>query len=399
VSDSSPWASPSGDASKPQPPTFAPQPPPPVAPGAVPPPPVPPQSFGAPTSPPPGWTPPPRPGLVPLGPMTLGVILGASFRVLRRNPRPVVGFSLVIHAVLALITIVTSAIFDANALTHYFTDVSAGTFTTTDISNLLVAEVGSFVSAAFTYGGEAVLQGIITQEVARATLGEKLPLRALWARSRGRILVLVGWAAAEIGVIFLVGALLAGVVVLLAAVGGSAGLGFGILIAVLGLLAAVVLGIWIGTRLSLVPSVLILERLTLGKAIRRSWGLVRGFFWRTFGIQLLVSVMIGIAAAIAITPFTILISVFTSLSHPTGIGTTGAAFASTFTLSQVVTTIVSALISTITAIIMTSVTSLIYIDLRIRKEGLDLNLMRFVDARQGSNTDVPGPYLPAISPV
>jgi hypothetical protein len=329
--------------------------------------------------------------------MTLGVILGASFRVLRRNPRPVVGFSLVIHAVLAIITIVTSAIFAAHALTTYFNDVSAGTFKTSDISNLLVAEVGSFISAAFTYGGEAILQGIITQEVARGTLGEKLPLRALWARSRGRILVLVGWAAAEIGVIFFVGLLLAGVVVLLGAVGGSAGLGFGILIAVLGLLAAVILGVWIGTRLSLVPSVLILERLTLGKAIRRSWNLVRGFFWRTFGIQILVTVMISIAASIAITPFTILISVFVSLSHPTGTETAGAAFASTYTLSQIVTTIISALISTITAIITTSVTSLIYIDLRIRKEGLDLNLMRFVDARQAGNTEVPDPYLPASS--
>ena len=324
-------------------------------------------------------------------------MLGASFRVLRRNPRPVVGFSLVIHGVLAIITLVVSAIFTANAMDKYFTDLSAGTFSSADVSNLLVAYVGSFISAAFTYGGEAILQGIITQEVARGTVGEKLPLSALWARSRGRILVLVGWAAAEIGVIFLVAVLLIGVFALLAGAGGSAGAAIGLLILVLGILGAIVLGIWVGTRLSLVPSVLILERLTLGKAIRRSWGLVRGYFWRTFGIQLLVSVMIGIAASIAITPFTIIIGVLVSISHPTGADTVGAAFASTYTLTQIVTTIVSSLIATITAIISTSVTALIYIDLRMRKEGLDLALMRFVDARQAGNADVPDPYLPTSS--
>ncbi|MDQ1545774.1 MAG: hypothetical protein QOH69_678 [Actinomycetota bacterium] len=347
---------------------------------------------------PPAWTPPPKPGLIPLAPMTLGVMLGASFRVLRRNPRPVVGFSLVIHAVLAIITILVSAVFAANALSKYFTDVSAGAFTTEDLSNLLVAYVGSFVSAAFTYGGEAILQGIITQEVARGTLGEKLPLSALWGRSRGRILVLVGWAAAEIGAIFLVAVVLIGAFALLASTGGSAGVAIGVLILVLGILAALVLGIWIGTRLSLVPSALILERLPLGKAIRRSWGLVRGYFWRTFGIQLLVSVMIGIAASIAITPFTLIIGVIVGISHPTGADTAGAAFASTYTLTQIVTTIVSSLIATITAIISTSVTALIYIDLRIRKEGLDLALMRFVDARQAGNADVPDPYLPTSNP-
>ncbi|MDQ1552650.1 MAG: hypothetical protein QOD50_2072, partial [Actinomycetota bacterium] len=35
---------------------------------------------------------------------------------------------------------------------------------------------------------------------------------------------------------------------------------------------------------------------------------------------------------------------------------------------------------------------------RIRKEGLDLALMRFVDARQAGNADVPDPYLPTSNP-
>jgi hypothetical protein len=327
--------------------------------------------------------------------MTLGVILGGAFRVLRRNPRPVVGFSLVIHAVLAIITLVTSALFTASALSSYASDVSSGTISASTFSDLLVAYIGGLVSAAFTYGGEAILQGIITQEVARGTVGERLPLKALWARSRGRILVLLGWAAAEIGVILLSLIILVGVVALLVSSGSSAGIGFGILVAILGSLAALVLATWIGTRLSLVPSVLILERLTLGKAIRRSWGLVHGFFWRTFGIQLLTVVMIGIGSAVALIPFSIVLSLVFGIAHPTGQTSASATFTSTYTVTQIATTIINALIATIAAIVSTAVTALIYIDLRIRKEGLDLSLMRFVDARQAGATDVPDPYLPA----
>ena len=41
-----------------------------------------------------------------------------------------------------------------------------------------------------------------------------------------------------------------------------------------------------------------------------------------------------------------------------------------------------------------SATALLYIDLRMRKEGLDLELVRFVEARQAGDTSVPDPYLP-----
>src|SRR5690606_17141166 len=34
-----------------------------------------------------GWTPPVKPGLIPLHPLTVGNILGGTFSVMRRNPR------------------------------------------------------------------------------------------------------------------------------------------------------------------------------------------------------------------------------------------------------------------------------------------------------------------------
>jgi hypothetical protein len=325
--------------------------------------------------------------------------------VLRRNPRPVVGFSLVIHVILAIISIGVTALFTLNALGKYF-DIIQSAGTTGEISqssalaagsSLLVASSTTIITAIFTYGGQAILQGIIAMEVARGTVGEKLPLAALWARSRGRIAVLLGWAGAVILASFLVVAILATGITLLIAFGGAAGAIIGGILAFVVVIGGIVVGVWLWTKLSLVPSALVIERLTLRGAIARSWTLVRGYFWRTFGIQLLVAVIVGVAASIIETPVTIAVELVTLLSNPTGIENSTAALGSVFGATEIVSTIVSALVQTVTAIVSTAVTALIYIDLRIRKEGLDLALMRFVDAQAAGQTDVPDPYLTADS--
>jgi hypothetical protein len=337
--------------------------------------------------------------------MTLGVILGASFRVLRRNPRPVVGFSLVIHAILALISIGVTALFTLNALGKYF-DIIQSAGTTGQLSqssalaagsSLLVASATTVITTIFTYGGQAILQGIIAMEVSRGTVGEKLPLSLLWARSRGRIGVLLGWAGLVILAVFVAFAVLVGGVTLLIAFGGTAGAIIGGILAFLIAAGGVVVGVWLWTKLSLVPSALVIERLTLRAAIVRSWSLVKGFFWRTFGIQLLVAVIVGVAASIIETPVTLVVELLTALSNPTGFTQSTAAIGTVFGATEIAGTIVSALVETVTAVISTATTALLYIDLRMRKEGLDLALMRFVDARTAGTANVPDPYLTAGS--
>jgi hypothetical protein len=330
--------------------------------------------------------------------MTLGTILGASFRVLRRNPRPVVGFSLIIHAIVLLITLVVTGFFTVNALNGYFQVLSSGNFTQASASSAIgsfaLAEVGAVVTGLFTYAGQAILQGIVTMDVARGTVGEKLPLRALWGRARGRILVLVGWALLVVGVALVVLLVLFGGDVLLFAVGGAGGIAVGIILLVVIFAGGAVLSAFLWTKLSLVPSALVLERLPLGAAIRRSWSLTRGFFWRTFGIELLIAVMLLVAASIVEFPVTIVVELLTFFANPTGVSNSAASLSSVFGATQVAGSIAGAIAATITAIIATASTALIYIDLRIRKEGLDLQLVRFVDARAAGHTDVPDPYLP-----
>jgi len=56
-------------------------------------------------------------------------------------------------------------------------------------------------------------------------------------------------------------------------------------------------------------------------------------------------------------------------------------------------TVVTVAFGAIGAVVQSAATALIYLDLRIRKEGLDLELARFVEARQSGNQTAPDPYL------
>ena len=156
--------------------------------------------------------------------------------------------------------------------------------------------------------------------------------------------------------------------------------------------AGIALAIWLGTKLSLVPSVLFLERASLGRAIRRSWFLTSGipFFWRTFGIEVLIAAIVAVASYVVLIPVTVLLSIVTALSNPNA---ELEVVDDTFYVTLAVTTILTALVGSLTSIISTAGTSLIYIDLRMRKEGLDLTLARFVEARQVGDTSVSDPYL------
>src|SRR5690606_636634 len=122
----------------------------------------------------------------------------------------------------------------------------------------------------------------------RAVLGRGVTLGEAWQDSRPRLLRLLGLS--------LLVPLLTGLAVggpgLLAALTGSFGL------TTLCVLGGAVLGVWLWVRLSLAAPALMLERQGVRQAMRRSWKLVGGSWWRVFGIQLLVLVLVFVVASI-----------------------------------------------------------------------------------------------------
>jgi len=336
----------------------------------------------APGQPAAGWTPPPKPGLIPLRPLDFGTILGGTFQVLRRNPRPTFGAALLINALVIIVTFgLTFAVSfwavdrELRASTDDLDAVSAGTV------GLII--VTALVAVAVSLVAQAVLQGVIVLEVSRATLGEKLTLRQLLARGRGRWGALIGWTAL-LSLALLVG--LGALVLLIIGVAVGTGPAGPILAAALGIfggLGFIALAAWLWIKLALVPTAIMLERLALGQAIRRGWNLVTGHFWRTFGILLLVTVMVQIASGVVSFPFQLIAGFGSVLVNPAGDPTGSIAL---LIGSNVLLIAVTVVIGAIGAVLLSSATALLYVDIRMRKEGLDLELQRTVEEHAAGGT-------------
>ncbi|TQL48596.1 membrane-anchored glycerophosphoryl diester phosphodiesterase (GDPDase) [Homoserinimonas aerilata] len=337
------------------------------------------------------WTPPPRPGLIPLHPLTLGTLLSASFRAFRRNPRPTLGLALLSQFGVLLL----SAGFGAlvawfafsridNASSENVDDVTAGA-----ILGLVIAYIVPIIASGVV---AALLQGVVVIEVARAAVGEKLGLRQLWRHAKGRLWALIGWMLLLVVAMLIAMGVLAAAAIALGVTLGAVGIALGVTIGILGGLGLLVLGVWLGTKVSLVPSALMIERLRLGAAIRRSWRLTDGHFWRTFGTQALVSVILGIAVQVIVTPVSLVLPMLSLLIDPNGTANvTAIVVIVAFTLVMLALIVV---LGSIAAIIQSSANGLIYIDLRMRKEGLDLDLARYVDDRAAGAPTADDPYLP-----
>lgn len=382
MTDSTSWQPPSGAApAAPASPYASPSAPPP-APGSQPGFPVP----GAPA----GWTPPPKPGLIPLRPLTFGTLLGASFQVLRRNPRPTFGFSLLVTGaiyVVALGIVGVVAFFAFSRIQFATGQDDADAIAAGSVGMIILS---ALVPVAFAIVGSAILQGIISLEVARGTLGEKLRLPGLWRAAKGRIGALIGWSAIIAVVVTFAITVVAVVIGLIIAFGGTAGIVIGVLLGLTFGAVAVAAAIWLGTKLALVPSVLMLERVPLRDAIARSWSLTTGYFWKTFGILILVAVIIQVVSSIVSTPLQLVVSFGSTLIDPNG---SSNGFLAGAAVVYVLTIVFGVVFGAIGAVVQAATPALVYIDIRMRKEGLDLELSRFVEARQAGDSSVQDPYL------
>ena len=309
-----------------------------------------------------GYSPEVKPGVVPLRPLGLGELLDGAVGVLRRYPRPTLGMSAAVAVVATLLNVVL-------LLTAFrpFMDVDAAADLESGNSEALEAAlggaaVGGVLSGVLALLSGAILTGILTAVVGKAVLGQPLSLRDAWAQVRPVLLRLVGVAFL---LALIAGALaFAGVFVgvLLIAVGGGAAALIGVPLILLGLAAAA----YIYFRLSLAPCALVLEKLDIRTSLRRSWLLVKGDWWRVFGITLLTLLVAGFVGLVIQVPFELL--GYGSLSDLTGGG--DALSARTLIASSIGGIVAATLVDPFTA----GVRALLYVDRRMRAEGLDVAL-------------------------
>ena len=187
-----------------------------------------------------------------------------------------------------------------------------------------------------------VTQAALQKAMADAALGEPVSWSGAIRFVLQRFWRLVG--ASILKMLVIVAPMMAG-----AMVAGIAAAIFAPLLALV-VPALVVAILVVFARLALVPATVVLEENGAGVAVRRSWELVSGHVGRTIGALLLAYLIV---AALQLTLM--------------GVGAVLA--------NMLVGQLVANLASIVTYPIVAGVTVLLYYDLRIRKEGFDLELM------------------------
>jgi len=261
---------------------------------------------------------PPRRGCVALRPLGLAEILDGSFRVIRRNPGATLGLS----AVLAVIRVAVTAGLQLGAYRF--------------LSTVQLELVGTLlISAALG----TVLTGLLTLVVTQDVLGVRISTREVLTRLRGRAWALLGLAL---------------VITVLES---------------LALLPLLVLGVWLWGLWAVAVPVLMVERSTVRGALSRSRRLVSGLWWRVWGIRALGFLLASLLGALVTVPFILLASLVT------GSGFTASGVNSGVPVAYVlIISVGSVLSSTLTSPIRAGIDALLYLDLRMRREGLDIVL-------------------------
>lgn len=228
----------------------------------------------------------------------------------------------------------------------------------------------------------SILQGVMAIPVARSALNRPTGFKQMWSLARSRIWPLVG-----LGFLLLAGSLLFFVILFLLAALILAALGPVGLLLVLPLgLGAMVVIVWVYTKLMVAPAAITVEELGVFAGLRRSWALTARNWWRIFGITLLVGVMVGVIAQVVQIPLSLASGGITAVVSPHA-GVEQVTTASIVLLA--ISLVIAALVGAVGFAFQTSVAALIYMDLRMRRDGLDLELLRLLET--GEEPDgVPG---------
>lgn len=335
------------------------------------------------------WTPAPKKGIIPLHPLSFGMLLGKAFAALRHNPKVLFGFAVVIQLIVVIVTAVVMGVVLFTTFSRLetvspsspdFEAVMAGTIAVNVIAGLAVG----VASIAFT----AMMQGVVAAEVGYAAIGVKATLRMLWRRMAPAFWRLAGFASLSVAAVF--GLFIIAAVIIAGFVAGGLGgsmemVGVVVLVVILIVLACIPLAVWLTTKLLLVPSILVLERARFRDAFVRSWRLTRGRFWVAFGVTFLISAIMGIAAQVVSVPATLLGSLLGSVVAPTGAADPSAVVA--FIVTLIAPQILLLVIQAITLVVQSTGAALVYLDCRMRYEGLDQTLIAYVERRDLGWTD------------
>lgn len=323
-----------------------------------------------------------KPGIIPLRPLSIGDIYQGAFAAIKTNARTMFGFTTALLGVAIVISIGINYLIINLVLPSYintnspYASVFGSVFTTfSQLGGILLQNLAT-----------VLLSGLIVVAVSRSVLGRVASSKEVWERTKSKFLPLIGLniiTSIISGLMMIIGIVV--FFVLLASVASTAKTDREFLqdlgVSLVGLLILMVISALVSSYLyikfSVAPPAMVLENLGVFASIGRSWSLTRGNFWRLFGINILTTIITSMVAGIFVGIADALGAIFIVVgsSSPEDVI---ASLNTTYILIMVMSTIAQLLILPFTS----SVNALLYIDLRMRKEGLDVELRNAVAEQQ-----------------
>ncbi len=282
-----------------------------------------------------------------LRPLGVGERIDAAIKIVRANFSTLARASLVVAIPSGIVVAIITASVRASEQNATDTGVSRDLYT---------ALGGELLTLVITLVVSAFVTAVCFRVIANAYLGQRAEWREALRFGWSRLLAVI-WVSALTYLAIVVGAL---------AIAALIAITVAIHIAALTVLFAVVLGIagfvamvWFLVASRLAVPVLMLEDIRGIKAIRRALTLCRGYWWSVFGTQFLAGLLVSIASAVVAVVLDAIFSAFHG-------GTTMSVVSGFFV--QTIDYVVFAPFSAAILVVLT-------IDLRVRKDGFDIQLL------------------------
>ncbi len=364
------------------------------APGTPPPSqPTPPPPGTAPT-PPPGSAPPPgggwpppgqapygqmdyRPGIIPLRPLTLGDLYGGVLKAVRGNPAATIGLA-ALTTVAFLVPATALGSWLAGQTSFSFLDDGSSGASDTLPDGFGLGILGVYLPSIAQVFASILLAGFLAQVIGQAVLGRKVTMGQTWRATRGRVPAMLGAVLVTLLAALVVVAVTVGIpvgIIVFGETSGGGNVGVYVLVGALGFLTLMAALFYLSTAWAFATPAIVIERIGVFSGLLRSARLVgspvKGPFWRILGLRVLTGLIVGVAASVITLPITFLLFFIVGLTladDPSG---------GNFLVLQTVTSGIAGLLTgALTTPFSAGVDALLYVDARIRREGLDVQLIQ-----------------------
>lgn len=301
----------------------------------------------------------PKPGIIPLRPLTIGDLFQASVQAIRANPSVMFGFTLVVMSFAAFVSAFITGALHVTSATPSPDEVDPDLLTlyqfAASISDSLI---GGLTTSAILLVVTLILTGVLALTVSDAVLGKKTTVASAWQRLKPRVWALLGYSILNFIVLALIAALPVGLAfaTFYTLSDSNAGLVTYLLAGFVFAVFTGVCGLYVTIRFLYGTTVITLENQGVFTAFKRSWVLTRQNFFLTLGRYLLITFAVSVGSNL--------------LSGVVGIL---SGIAMVFLPEQIVVSVIVFISVWITGLFLpltSAFITLMYIDRRIRTEGL-----------------------------